>query len=101
MLCADWLTPGACSAYSRGNGTASRGASSRGAQKKPIESLAALNAAVRALQLDLGARGRVFVRYSGTESKLRLLVEGPDEGAVGRGIANLAAAARSDLDLVQ
>jgi len=70
-------------------------------EKKPIESLSALRAAIRALEADLGARGRVFVRYSGTESKLRLLVEGPDEGAVGRGIARLTAAARSDLDIVQ
>ena len=37
-LRADWLTPGACPAYWGGNGTVPRDASSRGGQKKPIES---------------------------------------------------------------
>jgi len=66
-------------------------------EKKPIETLPALTDAIRSLSLDLGTRGRVLVRYSGTEPKLRMLVEGPDDEAVRAGIARLAAAARSDL----
>lgn len=45
--------------------------------KPPIEALAATKAAIAAAGRALDGRGRVFVRYSGTEPVLRVLVEGP------------------------
>ena len=66
-------------------------------EKKPLKSLLALSAAIRAVENEIGPQGRVLVRYSGTESKLRLLVEGPDEMVVRNGLARLEAAARKDL----
>lgn len=68
--------------------------------KKPLEALAHLPGAIRALETEFGTRGRVLVRYSGTESKLRLLVEGPTHAEVQAGIERLVAAARADLEVV-
>ena len=65
-------------------------------EKKPIDSLAHLPATIRRIEEELGAQGRVLVRYSGTESKLRLLVEGPTVAAVESGIARLSAAVAAD-----
>jgi len=69
-------------------------------EKIPLESLPALSAEIRALEGALGARGRVLVRYSGTESKLRLLVEGPEEALIRSGMDRLSAAARADLHIL-
>ncbi|MBL9216382.1 MAG: phosphoglucosamine mutase [Opitutaceae bacterium] len=69
-------------------------------EKKPLETLRALPAAIAAIERRLGERGRVLVRYSGTEPKLRLLVEGPTDEAVAAGMAELAAATRADLEVV-
>ncbi len=68
-------------------------------EKKPLESLKALLAEIRAIESELGARGRVLVRYSGTEPKLRLLVEGPDDATVRSSLTRLQAATRADLEV--
>ncbi len=47
--------------------------------KPPLESLPKYQAAIRDAQADLGDSGRILVRYSGTENKVRVMVEGPDE----------------------
>jgi len=69
-------------------------------EKRELSSCAALTAAVSALETELGAQGRVLVRFSGTEPKLRLLVEGPTDTMVADGIARLAKAAEVDLQVV-
>jgi phosphoglucosamine mutase len=68
-------------------------------EKKPIEALPTLLAAMRALEESLGSSGRILVRYSGTEPKLRFLVEGPTDAMVRGGLDNLVAAARADLEV--
>ena len=66
-------------------------------EKKPIETLPRVMEAIRGLEKELGDRGRVLVRYSGTEPKLRLLVEGPTEGVVRAGMERIAAAVKAEL----
>jgi len=44
-------------------------------EKKPIESIASLSDAIKKAEAELGSSGRVNIRYSGTENKIRALVE--------------------------
>jgi phosphoglucosamine mutase len=37
---------------------------------------------VSKVELELGEEGRVLVRYSGTEAKARVMVEGPDHKVI-------------------
>jgi phosphoglucosamine mutase len=69
-------------------------------EKKPLESLPTLSAEIKAIEAQLGTRGRVLVRYSGTEPLLRLLVEGETDVQVRACLDRLAAAARKDLEVV-
>ena len=65
-------------------------------EKKPIAELPALSETIARLERELGARGRVMVRYSGTEPKIRLLVEGPTAREVEGAMNRLKAAVTAD-----
>ena len=47
--------------------------------KPAIESVRGIQAAIQAVETNLGENGRVLVRYSGTQPVCRVMVEGPDE----------------------
>jgi phosphoglucosamine mutase len=47
-------------------------------EKRPLAELPAVGRAIAAVEKALGGDGRVLVRFSGTENKARVLVEGPD-----------------------
>ncbi len=47
-------------------------------EKRPLESMPSVARVIREVEQKLGKEGRVLVRYSGTELKARILVEGPD-----------------------
>lgn len=51
-------------------------------EKTPIEELPEVQAAIERVEAALGDEGRVLVRYSGTELKARIMVEGPDAQGV-------------------
>ncbi|NCG08913.1 MAG: phosphoglucosamine mutase [Verrucomicrobia bacterium] len=70
------------------------------AEKLPLEGLASLQASRVAVERDFGEAGRVLIRYSGTEPKLRLLVEGRDPVAVEAAMEALVRGAREDLEVL-
>lgn len=67
------------------------------ATKPELDGLEGVQSAVRAVEADLGSDGRVVLRYSGTENLCRVMVEGPEEGAVQRHANAIADAVREAL----
>jgi phosphoglucosamine mutase len=65
--------------------------------RRPLEEMAALARCTEAVRRSLGRDGRVLVRWSGTEPKLRVMVEGPDEQRIAAMAQELLAAARQDV----
>lgn len=66
--------------------------------KPPLERCAAIAGVIRDAESALGTDGRVLVRYSGTEPKIRLLVEARDQQAVTGWMDRLREAVRRDLE---
>jgi phosphoglucosamine mutase len=52
------------------------------AEKRPFDQVPAVTEALRKIESELGGSGRVLLRYSGTEKKARVMVEGEDEHRV-------------------
>jgi phosphoglucosamine mutase len=52
------------------------------ARKLPLEDMPVVQQCIARVEGDLGADGRVVVRYSGTESKARVMIEGTDLGRI-------------------
>ncbi|HQZ18731.1 MAG TPA: phosphoglucosamine mutase [Vicinamibacteria bacterium] len=65
-------------------------------RRRPIEEMKKLQTAMRSVSKSLGRKGRILVRWSGTEAKLRVMIEGENEAAIGRHAESLVAAARQD-----
>jgi phosphoglucosamine mutase len=59
--------------------------------KPELGSLPGVMSAIRDAEKKLGNRGRVLVRYSGTEPKVRVLVEGPDQKVIDAMAGNIGA----------
>jgi len=49
------------------------------AKKRPFDEMSAVTKIIASIESALGVDGRVVVRYSGTESKARVMIEGTDE----------------------
>jgi phosphoglucosamine mutase len=67
--------------------------------RRPIETMEALVKAIEAHERSLGAEGRILVRWSGTEAKLRVMVEGPEMDRIQTIAQDLCEAARRDAEI--
>jgi phosphoglucosamine mutase len=70
------------------------------AVRRPLEEMAELTRRIADAEARLGSDGRVLVRWSGTEPKLRVMLEGPDPAALKTMADEMADAARRDVALV-
>jgi len=64
---------------------------------KALEDMKKLQEATTRVQKELGRNGRVLVRWSGTEPKLRVMIEGPDESKIRSWAHELVEAAKRDM----
>ena len=58
--------------------------------KPPLEKIPELQKAIKAAEAELADKGRVLIRYSGTQAMCRVMVEGPTEQMTGRLTQQLA-----------
>jgi phosphoglucosamine mutase len=68
--------------------------------RRPLDEMGELTRQIALVEEKLGTNGRVLVRWSGTEPKLRLMLEGPDPDALRTMIGEMTEAARRDLAAV-
>jgi phosphoglucosamine mutase len=67
------------------------------ARKPPIESLTGVMDRVRAFESEMDGTGRILLRYSGTESLARVMIEGSDEARIRAMADELASALGREL----
>ncbi|MFA4874544.1 MAG: phosphoglucosamine mutase [bacterium] len=66
-------------------------------EKRPMERLERVSAEVEKARRELGDKGRLLVRYSGTENIARVMVEGADESRIKELAAAIAAALEAEI----
>ncbi len=66
-------------------------------EKKPLDSIASVAAAIAAAEEELKDSGRVVIRYSGTEALARVMIEAESEEAMRRHADAIAGAIRAEL----
>jgi phosphoglucosamine mutase len=66
-------------------------------EKKPLEGIPAVAAAIRAAEEELRDSGRVVIRYSGTEALARVMIEAESEDAMRHHANAIADAIRAEL----
>ncbi len=64
-------------------------------EKRPFEELPQILSLVRETEHELNGKGRVLLRYSGTEPKIRLLIEGREQSQIDRQADRIADAIQS------
>jgi len=66
-------------------------------EKIPFEAMPQVQLEVRQIEQSMGDRGRLLLRYSGTEPLARVMIEGEDEGRVNAAANNLAAIIKAEI----
>jgi len=66
--------------------------------RKPLEQMSAVASLSAKIERELGTTGRLLVRWSGTEPKLRIMLEGEDQSKIAAYAKELVVAARKDTE---
>ena len=66
-------------------------------EKKPITEVPELFNVIKDVEEKLSSTGRLLVRYSGTEAKLRIMIEGEDQTLINKYSQEIAGIAQKTL----
>ncbi|MEM1030974.1 MAG: phosphoglucosamine mutase [Myxococcota bacterium] len=66
-------------------------------QRRPLSDMSRTMATTKRLERKLGDDGRIVIRWSGTEPKLRVMVEGDDDAKIRRYAREIVDASRKDM----
>ena len=66
-------------------------------ERRPLSEMPKTSKAVKSVEKKLGKNGRVVVRWSGTEAKLRVMVEGEDPREIEELAHSITSAAVAEL----
>jgi len=66
-------------------------------EKRPFDEIDSINKVAGEIENELGARGRLLLRYSGTESLARVMIEGESQPQIETFAARLAAVIQENL----
>ncbi len=66
-------------------------------EKKPFESIAAVDTVVRTIEAELAGNGRLLLRYSGTEKLARVMIEGKDQHTIEQQARRIADAITAEI----
>jgi phosphoglucosamine mutase len=69
----------------------------RVARKPPLDSVPPIREAINALEKQMAGKGRLLVRYSGTENLARVMVEGQDEATINNHAQSIAQVIREQI----
>jgi phosphoglucosamine mutase len=70
-------------------------------EKRPFEELPSVQQAAREVEDSLNGRGRLLLRYSGTEPLARIMIEGEDDSRIRRNAEKIAEAIRQEIGAEQ
>jgi phosphoglucosamine mutase len=66
-------------------------------ERRPLAEMTKTRHVIEGVERKLGGQGRVLVRWSGTEAKLRVMVEGPNQSAIRNMADSIARTAEQEL----
>lgn len=69
----------------------------RVSRKDDFQTVPAIVSAAQRIENELDGKGRLLLRYSGTENLARVMIEGPDEGMINQQAAHLAQVIAAEL----
>ncbi|RLD10224.1 MAG: phosphoglucosamine mutase [Chlamydiae bacterium] len=66
-------------------------------EKIPLEKCVKIQETKKKIEEKLGDKGRIIIRYSGTENKLRLLIEGDEHSKIAKALKEISKVAKEEL----